>query len=39
MFEFLIGLFIGSVMGIFILALLVASKNQDEFAEHKKDNK
>ena len=38
MFKFLIGLFIGLVTGIFI-ALLIASKKQDEFEEYMKDDK
>lgn len=39
MFKFLIGLFICLVTGVFILALLVASKKQDEFEEYMKDDK
>nr|DAQ39662.1 MAG TPA: Protein of unknown function (DUF3789) [Caudoviricetes sp.] len=39
MFKFLIGLFIGLVTGVFILALLIASKKQDEFEEYMKDDK
>lgn len=39
MLEFLIGLFIGSIVGVFIMCLLVAAKEEDKFKEYMKDDK